>query len=117
MNQTKRGCPFPSSISYNLSLENIDMSAIYIDKEFVIGHLEDVDLSNLPVVRHESGAVKPVLIGYINRYRSYDNYAFGITNNYGIDSAAIPSAPVQVYIDKSEWVDKEDIKENIHKLL
>lgn len=87
------------------------MSAIYIDKEFVIGHLEDVDLSNLPVVRHESGAVKPVLIGYINRYRSYDNYAFGITNNYGIDTAAMPSAPVQVYIDKSEWVDKEDIKE------
>ena len=68
------------------------MSAIYIDKEFVIGHLEDVDLSNLPVVRHESGAVKPVLIGYINRYRSYDNYAFGITNNYGIDAVAIPSA-------------------------
>ena len=87
------------------------MSAIYIDKEFVIGHLEDVDLSNLPVVRHESGAIKPVLIGYINRYRSYDNYAFGITNNYGIDTAAMPSAPVQVYIDKSEWIDKEDIKE------
>ena len=84
------------------------MSTIYIDKEFVIGHLEDIDLSNLPVVRLESQAVKPVLIGYINRYRSYDNYAFGVTNNYGIDTAAIPSAPIQVYIDKNEWVDKED---------
>lgn len=87
------------------------MSAIYIDKEFVVGHLEDVDLSDLPVIRHESRTVRPVLVGYINRYRSYDNYAFGVTNNYGIDTAAEPCVPIQVYIDKKEWIDKEDIEE------
>ena len=55
------------------------MSSIYIHKDFVVGHLEDVDLSNLPVIRHAPRAIRPVLIGYINRSRSYDNYAFCIT--------------------------------------
>lgn len=88
------------------------MSSIYIDKDFVVGHLEDVDLSDLPVIRHEIQTVRPILIGYINRCRSYDNYAFGITNNYGIDTDALSCAPIQLYINKNEWIDKEDIEEN-----
>ena len=88
------------------------MSSIYIHKDFVVGHLEDVDLSNLPVIRHAPRAIRPVLIGYINRSRSYDNYAFCITNNYGIDTDDLSYAPIQLYIDKKEWIDKEDIKEN-----
>lgn len=90
----------------------MEMSSIYIDKDCVVGHLEDVDLSDLPVIRHAPRVVRPVLIGYINRYRSYDNYAFGITNNYGVDTDAMSCAPIQLYIDKNEWIDKEDIKEN-----
>lgn len=90
----------------------MEMSSIYIDKDCVVGHLEDVDLSDLPVIRHAPRVVRPVLIGYINRYRSYDNYAFGITNNYGVDTDAMSCAPIQLYIDKDEWIDKEDIKEN-----
>ena len=90
----------------------MDVSTIYIDKEFVIGHLEDVDLSGLPVIHHERRVIRPVLIGYINHHRALDNYAFGLTNNYGVDAGAIPSAPVQLYIDKKEWVDKEPIKED-----
>lgn len=88
------------------------MSSIYIDKDFIVGHLEDVDLSDLPIIRHEIPAVGPVLIGYINRCRSYDNYAFCITNNYGVDDDAWPHEPIQLYINKKEWIDKEDIKEN-----
>lgn len=90
----------------------MEMSSIYIDKDFIVGHLEDVDLSDLPVIRHEIRVVRPILIGYINRYRSYDNYAFGVTNNYRVDTDVMPCAPVQLYIDKNEWIDKEDIKEN-----
>lgn len=90
----------------------MEQPSIFIEKDFVVGHLEDVDLSDLPVIRHGIRTVKPVLIGYINRYRSYDNYAFGITNNYGIDANAMSCAPVQLYIDKDEWIEKEDIKEN-----
>ncbi len=90
----------------------MEMSSTYIDKDFVVGHLEDVDLSDLPVIRLEIQTVRPVLIGYINRCRSYDNYAFCITNNYGVDADALSYAPVQLYIDKNEWIDKEDIKEN-----
>lgn len=90
----------------------MEQSSVFIEKDFVVGHLEDVDLSDLPVIRHGIRTVKPVLIGYINRYRSYDNYAFGITNNYGVDANAMSCAPVQLYIDKDEWIEKEDIKEN-----
>lgn len=90
----------------------MEMSSIYIGKDFVIGHMEDVDLSDLPVIRHEPRAIRPVLIGYINRCRSYDNYAFCITNNYGIDADDWSCEPVQLYIDKKEWIDKEDIKES-----
>ena len=90
----------------------MEQSSVFIEKDFVVGHLEDVDLSDLPVIRHGIRTVKPLLIGYINRYRSYDNYAFGITNNYGIDANAMSCAPVQLYIDKDEWIEKEDIKEN-----
>lgn len=90
----------------------MEKSSVLIEKDFVVGHLEDVDLSDLPVIRHGIRTVKPVLIGYINRYRSYDNYAFGITNNYGIDANAMSCAPVQLYIDKDEWIETEYIKEN-----
>lgn len=88
------------------------MSSIYIDKDFVVGHLEDVDLSDLPIIQHEIRTVKTILIGYINRYRSCDNYAFGFTNNYGVDADAMPCKLVQLYIGKNEWIDKEEIKEN-----
>ena len=50
--------------------------------------------------------------GYINHYRSYDDYAFGITNNFGVDADATSCAPVQLYIDKNEWIDNEEIEEN-----
>lgn len=90
----------------------MEQTSIFIEKDFVVDHLEDVDLSDLPVIRHGIRTIKPVLIGYVNRYRSYDNYAFGITNNYGIDAYAMSCAPVQLYIDKDEWIEKEDIKEN-----
>lgn len=85
---------------------------VYIDKDFVVGHLADVDLCNLPTTRYGSRDIRPVLIGYINRYRSYENYAFGLTNNYEVDDDVLSCEPVQLYIDKSEWIDKEEIKEN-----
>ena len=87
------------------------MPTILIDKDLIIGHLQDVDLTDLPINCYESQKVRPVLIGYINRCRSFDNYAFCITNNYGVDDDVMSSAPIQVYIDKDEWVDKEDIKD------
>ena len=85
---------------------------IYIEKHFIIGHIEDVDLTDLPDISYGIEVSKPRLIGYINYYWSYDDFAFGITNNYGVDSNATPIAPVQLYIDKHEWIDEKDIQEN-----
>lgn len=89
------------------------MDIIYIDKDLVLCHKENVDLTDLPVIPDEAKqSIGLKLIGYINRYRVYDNYAFGITNNYGVDSNATPYSPVQLFIDKDEWIDEEEIKEN-----
>lgn len=85
--------------------------SVLIDKDLIIGHLEEIDLTNLPSLCYEHKSANPVLIGYINRCRSFDNYAFGITNSYGVDNGAVPSAPVQLYIDKDKWIDKDDIEE------
>lgn len=85
---------------------------IYMYKDLVIGHMEDIDLTDLPAISLDNHETRPILIGYINHYRSYNDYAFAITNNYGIDTNATPYAPVQLYIDKNEWIDNEEIKEN-----
>lgn len=90
----------------------MDNRSIHINKDFVIGHMEDVDLTDLPNISHNTHEKRPILIGYINHYRSYDDYAFGITNNFGVDANATSCAPVQLYIDKNEWIDNEEIKEN-----
>ena len=90
----------------------MDVPSILINKDLVIGHLEDIDLSDLPIIPHETHVAKPKLIGFVNHYCSSDDYAFAITNNYGVDSNALPDAPVQLFIDKGEWVDDEDIQEN-----
>lgn len=90
----------------------MELPSKFIEKDFVVGHMEDVDLSDLPVIPHGMRTVTPALIGYINRCHSYENYAFGITNNYGIDANAMSCTPVQLYIDKREWIENEDIKEN-----
>lgn len=84
----------------------------YINKDLIVGHKKDVDLSNLPDNLDELGCFGPRLIGYINRCRSYDDYAFGITNNYGVDHDATPSAPVQLFIKKEDWKDEEAMEEN-----
>ena len=90
----------------------MDNRSIHINKDFVIGHMEDVDLTDLPNISHNTHEKRPILIGYINHYRSYDDYAFGITNNFGVDADATSCAPVQLYIDKNEWIDNEEIEEN-----
>ena len=69
-------------------------------------------MSDLPAIPYESNVIGPTLIGLINRCRSYDNFAFAITNNYGVDANATPYSPVQLFIDKNEWIDEEEINEN-----
>ena len=89
---------------------------LHIQSEFILNHIEqtDLDLSELPPYPIiEDRKIQPRLIGMVCRCRSWDNYAFVITNMYGINNSSTPYSPVQLYLDKRQWKDTADLKENI----
>ena len=89
---------------------------LHIQSELLLNHIEltDEDLSELPPYpKVEEKKVQPRLIGIVCRCRSLDNYAFVITNMYGINNTSTPYSPVQLYLEKSQWKDVTYLKEDM----
>lgn len=89
---------------------------LHIQSELILNHIEltDEDLSELPPYpKVEEKKVQPRLIGIVCRCRSLDNYAFVITNMYGINNTSTPYSPVQLYLEKSQWKDVTYLKEDM----
>lgn len=89
---------------------------LHIQSELLLNHIEltDEDLSELPPYpKVEEKKVKPRLIGIVCRCRSLDNYAFVVTNMYGINNTSTPNSPVQLYLEKSQWKDVTYLKEDM----
>lgn len=83
---------------------------IYIPKQLILGHIDEtlLDLSNIPkfpVIQREKR-----LLGIVTRCESSENYAFIVTNQYGIDDSETPSYPVQIFLDKKQWIDSVSLK-------
>ena len=89
---------------------------LHIQSELLLNHIEltDEDLSELPPYpKVEEKKVQPRLIGIVCRCRSLDNYAFVVTNMYGINNTSTPYSPVQLYLEKSQWKDVTYLKEDM----
>ena len=89
---------------------------LHIQSELILNHIEltDEDLSELPPYpKVEEKKVQPRLIGIVCRCRSLDNYAFVVTNMYGINNTSTPYSPVQLYLEKSQWKDVTYLKEDM----
>lgn len=89
---------------------------LHIQSELLLNHIEltDEDLSELPPYpKVEEKKVQPRLIGIVCRCRSWDNYAFVVTNMYGINNTSTPYSPVQLYLEKSQWKDVTYLKEDM----
>ena len=89
---------------------------LHIQSELLLNHIEltDEDLSELPPYpKVEGKKVQPRLIGIVCRCRSLDNYAFVVTNMYGINNTSTPYSPVQLYLEKSQWKDVTYLKEDM----
>ena len=90
---------------------------LHIQSELLLNHIEltDEDLSELPPYpKVEEKKVQPRLIGIVCRCRSLDNYAFVVTNMYGINNTSTPYSPVQLYLEKSQWKDVTYLKEDMY---
>ena len=89
---------------------------LHIQSELLLNHIEltDEDLSELPPYpKVKKKKVQPRLIGIVCRCRSLDNYAFVVTNMYGINNTSTPYSPVQLYLEKSQWKDVTYLKEDM----
>lgn len=89
---------------------------LHIQSELILSHIEltDLDLSDLPPYPIiEEKKVQPRYIGIVCRCRSWDNYAFVVTNMCGINNTSTPNTPVQLYLDKSQWKDDTSLKEDM----
>lgn len=89
---------------------------LYIKSELIVNHIEltDLDLSDLPPYPIiEEKKVQPRYVGIVSRCRQLDNYAFVITNAYGINNSLSPHSPVQLYLDKSQWKDTPSLQEDM----
>lgn len=89
---------------------------LHIQSELILNHIEltDLDLSDLPPYPIiEEKKVQPRYIGIVCRCRSWDNYAFVVTNMCGINNTSTPNTPVQLYLDKSQWKDDISLKEDM----
>ncbi len=89
---------------------------LHIQSKLILSHIEltDLDLSELPPYpKIDDKKVQPRYIGIVCRCRSWDNYAFVVTNMYGINNTSTPNTPVQLYLDKSQWKDDTSLKEDM----
>ena len=89
---------------------------LQIQSELILSHIEltDLDLSDIPPYPIiEEKKVQPRYIGIVCRCRSWDNYAFVVTNMCGINNTSTPNTPVQLYLDKSQWKDDTSLKEDM----
>ncbi len=82
---------------------------IYIPEQLILGRIDEtlLDLSNIPEFPEIQREKR--LLGFVTRCESYENYAFIVTNQYGIDDSK-PSHPVQIFLDKRQWIDSASLK-------
>lgn len=88
---------------------------IHIKPELIVRHIDtaDLDLTDLPqfpVKKEKSNS--PRLLGIVNRCRSHENYAFVLTNTFGINDKSSPDVPVTLFLDKSQWKEAEPLEED-----
>ncbi len=78
---------------------------VSVRSELIVNHIEiaDLDLSNLPRFPVITENNRSRLLGIVTRCRSYENYAFVVTNDYGFPGSHSTHAPIQLYLDESQW--------------
>ena len=91
-------------------------SNIYISEQLIKGHIDagSLDLSNIPDFnKFISLKTTQSLLGVVTRCESLDNYAFILTNQYGVNDSSVPSDPVQLYLDKKQWKDTVPLEDGM----
>lgn len=86
---------------------------IYINPEIIVRHIDptDLDLTDLPSNQEEKEQLR--LLGIVTRCRPDENYAFVVTNEYGIKDSHASDDSVTLFLDKREWKGANDLQENL----